>query len=72
MRAKNATKTEIKILFRVVSKDARKRHDQWATSFIGPVGFDRCNIGELTASKQRRDKHHKNQHDGTDRISKGP
>ena len=56
MCAKDAAETEIKVLFGVVSKKTCKGHDHGATSFIGPVGFDRGNIGQLTASKERREK----------------
>ena len=53
MGAKDTTETEIKILFGVVSKETRKRHDHGTTSFIRPVCLDRGNVGQLTASKER-------------------
>ena len=53
MRAKDTTKTEIEILFGVVSKETRKWHDHGATSFIRPVCLDRRNVRKLTASKER-------------------
>ena len=56
MCAKDAAETEIKVLFGVVSKKACKGHNHRTTSFIGPVGFDRGNVGQLTASKERRGK----------------
>jgi hypothetical protein len=65
MCAKNTTKTEIKILFGVISKETRKWHDHRATSFIGPVCLDRVNVGQLTTSKKRHGKYDKNENDGT-------
>jgi len=56
MGAKDTTETEIKILFGIVSKETRKGHDHGATTFIGPVGLNGVDIGQLTASKECRSK----------------